>query len=199
MRVRSKYQKLLVPFLERPSFTAAEAAKAGIPHRTLAYLTQKGELQRLGYGVYCSTSYEWDEDVTLEELTIAASSVPNAVICLVSALKYYELTEEIVRHHWIAVPHAQWGSRPVPHMRVVRMRNVELGRRQIRIGPCKVAIFDRERCVVDAFRYLSREIAIKALKAYLFDSSEKPDLHKLAKYAKALRVDLDPYLISFTT
>jgi len=199
MRVRSKYQPLLAPLLLRPSFTAAEAAEAGIPHRILAYLTQEGDLERLGRGVYRACSYEWKEDVMLEELAVAASSVPNAIICLISALKYYELTEEIVRHHWIAVPNAQWASSPLPHMRVVRMRNMVLGRREIRIGPCEVAIFDRERCVVDAFRYLSREIAIKALKAYLFDGPEKPDLHKLAKYAKALRVNLDPYIVSLTT
>ena len=199
MRVRSKYQALLAPLLLRPSFTAVEAVEAGVPRRILAYLTQKGDLERLGRGVYRARFYEWDEDVTLEELVVAVMSVPNAIICLLSALKYYELTEEIVRHHWIAIPNSQWASTPLPHMRVVRMRNIELGRREIRIGPCEVAIFDRERCVVDAFRYLSQEIAIKALKAYLFDGPEKPDLHKLAKYAKALRVNLDPYIVSLTT
>lgn len=76
------------------------------------------------------------------------------------------------------------------------MRNVELGRQEIQIGGSRVAIFDRERCVIDAFRYLSQEIAIKALKAYLFESSEKPDLHKLSNYSRLLRVNIEHYLIA---
>jgi predicted transcriptional regulator of viral defense system len=199
MRVKSKYQSHLTFLLQRSSFTAAEAAKVGVPRRMLSYLVAQGDLERLGRGVYRSTSFEWEADATLEEVAIAAATVPNAVICLVSALKYYELTEEIVRQHWIAIPNKQWARTPLPYMRVVRMRNISLGRREIRIGDCKVAIFDRERCIVDAFRYLSREIAIKALKAYLLNADYKPDVRRLVEYAKKLRVNLDTYLISLTT
>jgi len=38
-----------------------------------------------------------------------------------------------------------------------------------------VQIVDRERCIVDAFRYLSQEIAIKALQKYFQTQEAKPD------------------------
>jgi len=60
-------------------------------------------------------------------------------------------------------------------------------------------IFDRERSIIDAFRYLDKEIALKALQAYLKTTKEnKPDFKKLRKYAKTLRVDLTPYIMAFT-
>ena len=77
---------------------------------------------------------------------------------------------------------------------------MHLGVKMIKKGKYKVKIFDRERSVVDAFRYLSREIAIKALQAYLKSSqNHKPDLPKLSKYAKALRVDINHYILALTT
>jgi hypothetical protein len=55
--------------------------------------------------------------------------------------------------------------------------------------------------VVDAFRYLDKEIAIKALKAYLQGRVKgyRPDLKKLDSYAKALRVNIAPYVEAFAT
>jgi hypothetical protein len=48
-----------------------------------------------------------------------------------------------------------------------------------------VNIFDRERTIVDAFRYLSKEIAIKALKMAVKNLSDKKlDIKKLQRYAK---------------
>lgn len=44
---------------------------------------------------------------------------------------------------------------------------MKLGRKEIELDGIMVPIFDRERTVVDAFRLLSRETAIKALKMAL--------------------------------
>jgi hypothetical protein len=67
------------------------------------------------------------------------------------------------------------------------------------MGKFKVSIFDRERCIVDAFRYFSKEIALKALQKHLKNKGHKPQLRKVAEYAKLLRVDLTPYILSYTT
>ena len=42
---------------------------------------------------------------------------------------------------------------------------MQLGRTEVELEGSKIPIFDRERTIVDAFRLLSRETAIKALKA----------------------------------
>ena len=103
-----------------------------------------------------------------------------------------------MRKVWIAIPH---NSHPPkrPGSRIIKMRNTKLGKTKIRLGEYHVHIFDRERCIVDAFRYLSKEIAIKALKEYLRGSDYKPKLQKLGDYGKILRMDLTPYILACTT
>ncbi len=68
--------------------------------------------------------------------------------------------------------------------KIVRMRNMSLGRSKIDIGSETIEIFDRERTIVDAFRYLGKETAIKALKRGLsMQGSQRTDLKKLKVYA----------------
>jgi hypothetical protein len=82
-----------------------------------------------------------------------------------------------------------------PKTKILRMRNINLGRAIITVGEYKVHIFDKERCVVDAFRFLSKESAMYSLKSYMKRTEDhKPDLSKLARYAKELRVDIVPYI-----
>ena len=75
-----------------------------------------------------------------------------------------------------------------------------LGKAIVDLGGVQVPIFDRERTIIDAFRLLSQETAIKALKMALSSkSSVRLDLRKLQAYAKKLRFNISPYLISATT
>ncbi len=198
METRSKYYPLLKDLLKKPAFTVAEALERGVSRQALAYFDELGLIERIGKGVYRSTNYKSQIDLTLENLALVAFTTPNAVICLISALSFYGLTDEIPREYWLAIPNIQ--RAPAQHLvRAVRMRNIELGKTTVRMGEYKLAIFDRERCVVDAFRYLSPEIAIKALQAYLQSKKAKPNLRKLRAYAKKLRVNLTPYILSLTT
>lgn len=57
--------------------------------------------------------------------------------------------------------------------KVVRMRNLELGRTAIKIGNIILPIFDRERTIVDTFRYLGRETVLKALNIALTKKTER--------------------------
>jgi len=78
------------------------------------------------------------------------------------------------------------------------MRDISFGQTIVKIGGQEVKIFDRERTVVDAFRYLCIEVALKALRAYLqVEKGRQPDLNKLAKYARKFRVNLMPYIEAF--
>lgn len=181
-----------------PIITLAEAEKRGVPRHALAYLVKKGTLERLYPGAYRSTSYEPQVDFQWEHLALVAASVPDGVICLISALCYYDLTDQVMREAWIAIPHHRYPPKR-PNTHIVRMRNLLLGLEKMVIGEYQVRIFDRERCIVDAFRYLSYEVAIKALQLYLRDKTHKPQLKKLAEYAKQLRVNIKPYILAYTT
>lgn len=142
---------------------------------------------------YSPSSFQWID------LIEAVYGISGGVICLVSALAVYGLTDEIPRQHWIGVRHGT-DSVGGPQFKIVRFRNLELGKTTIELDGVVVPIFDRERTLIDAFRLLSREVAIKALKMALTQpGDQRLDLIKLQAYAKKLRVNIDPYLITVTT
>ncbi len=161
----------------------------------LAYFHEKGEIEKVRRGMYKIKNIDFNSAFEWEDLAITALSIPNGVVCLISALCYYGLTDEIMREFWIAVPHATT-SPSRKNTRIIRMRTISFGQTSIKIGSQKINIFDRERTIVDAFRYLDKETALKALQAYL--NERKPDINKLLKYGKKLRVDLTPYISAFT-
>jgi predicted transcriptional regulator of viral defense system len=190
----SKYAVELEKLLKKPFFNSHQARDMGVPIRMLSHYCNQGIIERISRGMYRAPEQDLGIDMAFEELVLTAASIPQGVVCLVSALVYYNLTDQIMREFWIAVPNAC--RYPVrPHLRPVRMRNIDLGLTEVRVGKLKMRIFDKERTVVDAFRFLSHEIALKALQTYL----KKPDLQKLSAYAKILKVNLTPYLLALTT
>lgn len=196
--IRSKYSEAFRALSKKAVFSSAEGREAGIPARMLAYFCQKGQIEKVSRGMYKIKNIDFRSAFEWEDLAITALSIPNGVICLISALCYYELTDEIMREFWIAIPHATT-SPSRENARIVRMRNISFGQITVKIGSLKIKIFDRERTVVDSFRYLDKETALKALQSYLKAGTDrKPDIDKLLKYAKKLRVDLTPYISAFT-
>jgi len=184
--------------ISKPIFTSREARAFGVHPSLLSYYVKKGVLKRLKRGVYRCTEhsslhFQW------ADLIEAVYGINGGVICLLSALAIYDLTDEIPRQHWIGIRHST-DALGGPGLKIVRFRNFELGKTSIKLDDVTVSIFDRERTIVDAFRLLSQEVAIKALKIALTPPREhKLDLIKLQEYAKKLRVNIDPYLITVTT
>ena len=179
-----------------PVFTTKDAEKCGVSGRMLTYHIERGEIERVSRGVYRFTDYiPSDENIQWEELVIAVSNIKDGVICLVSALAVYGLTDEFMRESWIACPNAA-SRRDFPKTKIVRMRNMRLGKTHIKLGGHKVPIFDQERTIIDAFRQLSLETAVKALKIYL--GREKPNIPLLLKYAKSFKVNIEQYITAIT-
>lgn len=191
----TKLSKLLV----KDAFSSFEARQAGVHPSVLAYYCKKGVLERISRGFYRRADRDSKVPHEWEDAVLVARSIPRGVLCLITALVYHELTDEFARQIWIAVPRE---SRPPkrPNTRVVRLSNITLGANEISFGGARVKMFDQERTIIDAFRYLSKEIAIKALKKYLKrDSNHRPDLKKLARYAKTLRTDISSYVETVLT
>lgn len=184
---------------EKPLIRSADARAAGIHPAMLSYYEKQGLLERIGRGLYRNKQVEFEVNFEWEDLVTLVLSIPHGVITGISALALYGVTEEIPRLHWIAVPNdTSIGKRS--NVKIVRLRNHELGITKIKIGDAELPIYNLERTLVDAFRLLSVEVAIKALKeAFKPQRKQKPDLKKLAAYAKQLRVKIDPYLLMVTT
>lgn len=193
-----KDEKSLKKILVRPSFTTKDAAALGISANRLAYYAKIGLIERVAHGIYRNPKVESSAPFEWQDLLETAQSIPNGTICLVSALSYYGLTLEIQRQYWIAIPHES-GSIKRPKTKIIRARNFSLGRIPLKLGEYKTYIYDKERCVIDAFKKLSQESAMHSLKLYLKRTEDHtPDLSKLARYSRELRVNIQPYLEALT-
>jgi predicted transcriptional regulator of viral defense system len=192
-------KKALEKLASKPIFTAKDARAEGIHPSNLSYYVKTNLIERVARGVYRGLNTQVDVEFQWEDLVLTAHSIPNGVICLISALALYELTDEIPRAHWIAIPHATTAPKR-ENTRFIRMRDMETGKTMRLIGSETVRIFTIERTIIDTFRYLGKEVAIKALKAALKPNRHtKLNLKKLREYAKIFRIDIDPYLMTITT
>lgn len=191
--------QLLTPLLNQPSFTSKQARDIGIPTAVLSYYVKAEKLKRIRRGVYQASDYQNSETFRWADLIEAVHSINGGVVCLISALAVYDLTEEIPRQHWIGIRH-ETSARSDHQIKIVRFRDLNLGKIEMELEGVYISIFDRERTIVDAFRLLSRETAIKALKSAITQGGKnRIDLIKLEAYAEALQVNIAPYLMSITT
>lgn len=189
----------LESLLKKSLFNSYEARELGVSTALLDYYVKKDLIERISRGIYRSRESVIDVDFQYEDLVLAAGSIPDGVICLISALTLYDLTDEISRAYWIAVPNNTKAPKR-KNVNVIRMRNMDIGRTEITIGSEKIQIFDRERTIIDTSRYLGKETAVKALKAAITrKGDEKIDMRKLQIYARKLRINIDSYILAVTT
>ena len=90
----------------------------GIPRAYLSRLHATGMLRRIGRGLYVLPDAKVSEHRSLAE---ACKRVPKGVICLLSALRFHELTTQSPYEVWLAIGEKSWHPRvEYPPMRIVR-------------------------------------------------------------------------------
>jgi predicted transcriptional regulator of viral defense system len=126
--------------------------------------------------------------------------VPKAVICLISALYFHELTTQVPHAVYFALPRDVKTPRiAYPPMEVFHFsdKSYTSGIEQHTMDGVPVRIYSREKTVADCFKFRGRigmDVALEALKDYI----QRPgsNLSLLIKYAKVNRMEkvMHPYL-----
>jgi predicted transcriptional regulator of viral defense system len=175
----------------------AEALRLGIYPRTLYALRDAGVLERLSRGLYRLAELP---ALSAPDLAIVALKIPQAVICLVSALAFHELTTQVP--HAVSIALHRGARRPrldYPPLRVFWFSGPAWseGVETHQIGQTSVRIYCPEKSVADSFKYrrkIGLDIAIEALK--LYRQSPRFDVSQLLHYARICRVEsvMKPYL-----
>ena len=93
---------------ERGIARARDFEAAGIPRTYLRRLQDKGLLRRTGRGLYQLADAEWSESHNLAEV---ARTVPHGAICLLSALRFHELTTQLPHQVWVLIGHKKWAPK----------------------------------------------------------------------------------------
>ena len=161
-----------------------------------------GEIVRIGRGLYQAIDAASDLNTNFAEV---AKQIPRAVICLVSALAFHGLTDQLPRKVWYAIGAKDWEPKvSYPPVRMVRLREPYLseGIETHRIEGVPVRIYSVPKSLADAFRnpkLVDRSVAIESLKAALAQRKASPaEIMKAAMAFGAGKV-MGPYLEALTS
>ncbi len=108
----------------RQGVTTRDLAEAGIHTQVLSRLVAAGEIERIARGMYRLPDHAFTEH---HGLAIAAAAVPNAVVCLLSALQFHRIGTQLPSEVWIAIDRR--ARRPAvryPPLRIVRYTGAAL-------------------------------------------------------------------------
>lgn len=161
----------------------------GIRNDELSKFCENGELYRVRQGVYSATPV----DEISEELLLA-KLLPDAIICVESALYFYGYSDHVPTEWNIAIPRTFSRSRLKINRLFLKPRFIQedlflLGQSTGNFNGYDLKIYDRERCICDCFKYKNKidsELFNKALNAYANDPQK--NLMKLLDYARKMRV-----------
>lgn len=170
--------------------TTTELKDMGYSYYKIGKLEKNGLLRRVNRSTYENLSYKGDEN----DFISAEAFVPNGVICLMSAARYYELTNFLPDTVDVAIERKKkvvtlpdWPEIKIFYFHPVRM---DLGVTEVWDGDNVFHIFDIEKTVVDIIYYRNKigiEETSEVLKNYLKRRDRQID--RLYAYAKRLRCE----------
>ena len=166
---RRKHLSVLELAQRKGLFRLSEATAAGIHPEHVRRLTNKGQLTRVGRGLYAIPAQQATEYHTLAEI---AKRVPKGIVCLLTALRFHGLGTQNPREVWLAVDRRAGIPRvDFAPVRLVRISGAALtsGVNQHNIENVAVRITSPARTVVDCFKFRNKigvDVAVEALREY---------------------------------
>ncbi|MCG3202824.1 MAG: hypothetical protein NFCOHLIN_02710 [Gammaproteobacteria bacterium] len=173
----------------------------GLPRVTLTRLVRQGALTRVARGLYALPDRSISEHTALAEV---ARKHPQAIVCLLSALRFQDLTTQSPFEVWLAIPNKARAPRiDYPPLRIVRFSGPLLaeGVEEHSIDGVPVRITSVARTVADCFKYRNKiglDVALEALREAW--KGKRVGMDELWQFAKLCRVAnvMRPYLESLT-
>lgn len=173
------------------------AIEQGVHPRTLYALRDRGRLVQISRGVYRLADLP---ELSDPDLVTVATRVPEAVVCLISALCFHDITTEIPHEVHIALPRqVRKPKLDYPPLRVYHFSGpaLEEGIETRRIDGARVRIYGPEKTIADCFKYRNQiglAVALEALRLYL--KRQHASRKTLLAYARICRVEkvMLPYL-----
>ena len=179
----------------------SEFTDAGITAATIGRMVRTGDVNQLARGLYQLPDAPLDANHSLAEAT---KRVPKGVICLVSALAYHELTDQLPRAVWMAIGTRDWMPKEGrPAMRIVRFTDALLADDvlTVHIENVPVKVFGVAKTIADCFRHrrkIGQAVALEGLQEALRQRKASPA--QIARHAErgGVATVVRPYLEALT-
>ncbi|MGB5775108.1 MAG: AbiEi antitoxin N-terminal domain-containing protein, partial [Sedimenticolaceae bacterium] len=97
----TSHQNILDLAAARGLIRPRDLTERGLPTVALTRLVRQGRLQRVGRGLYALPGRPVSEHNALAEV---ARKHPQAIVCLLSALRFHGLTTQSPFEVWLAIP-----------------------------------------------------------------------------------------------
>jgi predicted transcriptional regulator of viral defense system len=191
-------EKIIKYARERKVFRSSDIEnELGLSRMYIWRLVQEGLLERVGYGLYSLTTSEHTEQQSILEI---AAKMPSAVLCLLSALRFHDLTTQNPFEIWIAIPRGTRYPRPTgTRTRVFRFADnvYDAGIEKHILDGVEVKVYSPAKTVADCFYYQRKvglDIALEALRDAW--RSHKVTMDELYYYAEVrnIKSKMLPYL-----
>ena len=192
-------EKLLEFAREKKIFRARDAETVGGASSRvyLQRLLAEGNLVRAGHGLYSIADNNFNE---MQDFLEVAVKVPRGVLCLLSALRFHELTTQNPFEVWLAIENKM----RIPKVETVPVRFFrfapavyEAGIEIHRIEGVEIKVYSAAKTVADCFRYQSSvgfDVAIEALRdAWEKRKATMDELYNFAE-VRNIKNKMLPYL-----
>ena len=167
------------------------------PRVVLTRMTAAGLLEKIGRGLYRLPESQGSEH---ESLVTVATKVPQAVFCLLTALQFHELTTQLPRQVWIAMPRGSHAPRlDYPPIKMVQFTGEAYmaGIEEVERDGVKLRVYGVAKTVADCFKHRNKiglDVALEALReARAKKMASADDLWRFAKICRVANV-MRPYL-----
>lgn len=197
MQIDTQTQRVMNLARQKAMLRPRHLQELGIARVVLARLTAAGQLEKVGRGLYRLPDAPVSEQ---ESLATIAVKVPQAVFCLLTALQIHELTTELPRQIWIAMPQGSHTPKiDYPPVKMVQFTGEAFsqGVEVIQADWVTLRVYGVAKTVADCFKHRNKiglDVAIEALKDAL--AQKKASANDLWRFAKICRVAnvMRPYL-----
>ncbi len=170
-----------------------------IPRVSLTRAVRQGQLERVGRGLYGLPGRNISAHGAFAEV---ACRVPKGVICLLSALRFHELTTQAPFEVWLAIENKAVAPKfNYPPLRIVRFSGAAFtdGVEEHIVDGVTIRVTGVAKTVADCFKYRNKiglDVALEALREAWHDKRMSSD--EIWHYAKICRVAnvMRPYLES---
>lgn len=200
-RMESSHQAVLDLAAQHGLIRPRDLIELGLPSVALTRLVRQGLLTRVGRGLYAHPDRMVSEHGTLAEV---ARKHPQAIVCLLSALRVHELTTQAPFEVWLAIPNkARSPKMDYPPLRIVRFSGAALtdGVEDHQIDGVSVRVTNVARTVADCFKFRNKiglDVAMEALHEAW--RAKRLSMDELWRYATLCRVTnvMRPYMESLS-
>jgi len=197
MRHVTHTQRILDLLGQKGMLRASDLDGTGVPRVVLTRMMANGQLQKTGRGIYRLPDCQSSEH---ESLVTIASKVPQAVFCLLTALQFHELTTQLPRQVWIAMPRGSHTPRiDYPPLKMIQFAGdaYSEGIEIIERDQVKLRVYCVAKTVADCFKHRNKiglDVALESLKdARAQKKATADDLWRFAKICRVANV-MRPYL-----